>query len=121
MTTIHGLAAVLLLVTSGLANAQSGKLGFDPGAINDNGLYGPANGLRAMSYEFCVPNRQSELQQVRTIDPSITGCSRSRGRIGCREDQRLCIGHTHQPEFRCVLRRLTELDFVERIEPAWFE
>jgi len=89
--------------------------------LDDSGLYGPPDGLRALSYEFCIPAGESYAALVRSVDPTVQVSPGSRGRIGCRNGQQLCIGHTHQQKFRDVLRRLAELEYVERIEQSWFE
>ena len=31
------------------------KIRFDLSVLDDSGLYGPADGLRALDYEFCIP------------------------------------------------------------------
>ena len=47
--------------------------------------------------------------------------STSPGRIGCGDDQVLCIGETHQPEWRTVLEQLAALDYVEQINQSFAE
>ena len=97
------------------------KIQFDLSALNDAGLFGPADGLRALHYEFCIPATEAHVDEVRTIDPSIEVMRRSPGRIGCTSEQYLCVGSTHQPGFRDVLTRLASLSYVERIEPSFAE
>jgi hypothetical protein len=100
---------------------DAAKIELDLAELNDEGLKGPPDGLRAVSYEFCIPNRPEYEAEVRRIDPQIAITPGARGRIGCRPDQVLCIGNTHQPEFRRVLFRLAALPYVERIVEAHFE
>jgi hypothetical protein len=45
----------------------------------------------------------------------------ARGRIGCGTDEVLCLGSTHQPEWRQVLTNLARLPYVRRIAEAHFE
>ena len=97
------------------------KVRFDVAMLDEQGLYGPADGLRALSYEFCIPARQQAVDEVRTIDPTVQIYRGSRGRIGCTSDQFLSIGSTHQHEFRTVLTRLAQLDYVTRIDPSYGE
>jgi len=97
------------------------KITFDVERLNDHGLAGPPDGLRALSYEFCIPDRPECRDEVRAIDPTVEFMPGSRGRIGCTTGQCLCIGSTHQKDFRRVLRRLTELDYVKRIDECFFE
>ena len=42
-------------------------------------------------------------------------------RFGCGESESLCIGSTHQKEFRIVLQKLAELIYVQRIDESFFE
>jgi hypothetical protein len=99
----------------------SEKIRLDLSALDEDGLYGPPDGLRALSYELCIPARQEHAAEVRAIDPTIQVYRNSRGRIGCSNDQYLCVGSTHQPGFRAVLHRLAALDSVARIDPSYAE
>jgi hypothetical protein len=99
----------------------SAKIRFDLSVFDQSGLYGPPDGLRAAAYEFCIPASEYAAGVVKAVDPTIQIYPASPGRIGCGSDQLLCIGSTHQPEFRDVLRRLAELDFVRRIELSFAE
>jgi hypothetical protein len=97
------------------------KIEFDLGRLNADGLEGPPDGLRAISYEFCVPDRAEDLAEVQRIDRTVELMRGGRGRVGCGADQVLCIGSTHQPEWRSVLAKLAGLPSVERIAEAQFE
>ena len=99
----------------------SAKIAFDLGQLNADGLAGPPDGLRAISYELCVPDRPECLTEAQRIDPSLELMRGARGRIGCDADQVLCLGSTHQPEWRAVLDRLAALPYVTRIAEAHFE
>lgn len=100
--------------------AAAAKIRFDLLVLDDSGLYGPTDGLRALDYEFCIPDRPDTVARVRSIDGSVR-MHRARGRIGCVESELLCIGNTHQPGFREVLAALSRLPFVARIDQAFFE
>ncbi len=97
------------------------KLGFGLSELDEHGLIGPPDGKVAVSYEFCVPKDESAVDEVRTIDPSVAIQASSPGRVGCGPTQVLCIGSTHQPSFREILSRLCELEYITRIERAFFE
>jgi hypothetical protein len=99
---------------------RGGKIRFDLSVLGDSGLYGPPDGLRALSYEFCIPDRPDAVADVQRIDASVR-MHRARGRIGCRAGELLCIGNTHQPAYRQVLAALSRLPDVARIEQAFFE
>ena len=96
------------------------KIRIDLSVLGASGLYGPADGLRALSYEFCIPDRPAAVVQVRALDKTVV-MHRARGRIGCSDQQLLCIGHTHQRDFRTVLEALSALPYVARIDQAFFE
>ena len=97
------------------------KLGFDPARLDDQGLYGPKDGERALDYEYCISAGAAYRAEVSGIDPTARFQESSPGRVGCGVDQVLVLGNTHQPGFLQVLSELAALDYVERIEPAWFE
>ena len=115
-------ALVVLALTTHVAYAQVPvqlpvhKIHFDLSGFDDDGLYGPPEGLRAAAYEFCIPARDDLAAEVSSIDPSIAIFPSSPGRIGCTREERLCVGSTYQPEFRTVLANLAGLDYVARIE-----
>jgi hypothetical protein len=105
----------------GGAMARCSKLDFDLGQLDEKGLVGPPDGKVAVSYEFCIPKDQQLADEVRSIDPTIAIHADSRGRVGCGPMEVLCLGSTNQPNFREVLERLCELEYVQRIERTWFE
>ncbi len=112
----------LFLISCGLAGeSNDSKITFDLDRINEEGLVGPPAGLRSVMYEFCIPADSLLAEEVRSIDRSVSLYPRSRGRIGCSEEQILCIGSTQQPEWRGVLERLAALDFVARIDESFME
>ena len=97
-------------------DAVNAKIHFDLSEFNDDGLYGPPDGLRAAMYEFCIPARAGLAARVASIDPTVQINASSPGRIGCGSDEYLCIGSTGQPGFQAVLADLAELDYVSRIQ-----
>ena len=97
------------------------KLRFDLNRVDADGLQGPPDGLRALDYEYCIPDRPEAIEAVREIDPSVQFHKHSPGRVGCGADQLLCLGHTHQPDHGAVLDRLTRLPFIAEIREAHFE
>ena len=97
------------------------KVTFDLARLNTDGLQGPPDGLRTLSYEFCIPDGRQYKEQVSKIDPLVTYMCGSPGRIGCPEDECLCIGDTHRPGWRDSLRGLAELPYIDRIDESFFE
>ncbi len=101
--------------------AMLSKINFDLQQFDANGLYGPADGKRAMDYEFCIPREETKIEKVKVIDPKVVIQKGSSGRIGCSKTQYLCISNTNQKDFKKVLMALANLDYIERIDPTYFE
>ena len=120
---VLGLGALALACAGGRGASDDAaalaKVHLDLAAINADGLAGPADGLRAVSYEFCIPANEAAVAEVTAIDRTVEVQRGGRGRIGCSAEQYLCVGSTHQPGHRDVLLRLARLDYVAAIEP-WY-
>ncbi|MGB5734612.1 MAG: hypothetical protein WBM40_09235 [Thiohalocapsa sp.] len=101
--------------------ASQAVIGFDLTLLDDDGLIGPDNGKRSVDYEYCIPDDDDAKAEVAAIDPTSRLLTGSRGRIGCMPGQSLVMGNTHQADFRAVLHHLAELEYVQRIEQAFFE
>ncbi|CAH0990515.1 hypothetical protein SIN8267_00607 [Sinobacterium norvegicum] len=118
---------VMLTLVSGCDSFRQGhsnavnKLYVDLSMLDNHGLYGPADGLRSLSYEFCIPRDRENLQQVQMIDVKAQVYGRSPGRIGCSQDQWLMVSDTQRPDYRQVLEALNEQDYIDKIVPVWFE
>jgi hypothetical protein len=100
---------------------EAAKIEFQMDHIRPDGLRGPPDGLTLVAYEFCVPADERIYQEVMRIDPSLEIQPGGRGRIGCGNDQALCIGQTHQPRWREVLKRLASLPYIAEIREGFFE
>jgi heat shock protein HslJ len=124
LRTSEGALAVTLVpdrpgVPALAAEAES-KIGIDLSRLDADGLQGPPDGLRALHYEYCIPDRPEAIRAVTDIDRTLQ-IQRSPGRIGCAAVELLCLGHTHQPDHRAVLERLAALPFIVEIREAFFE
>ena len=128
--TILILAPVLfvLLVAVGCSEterAASGdtfqKISFDLSILDENGLYGPPDGRRILDYEFCIPKTVNCVEEVNAIDTTVVIHRSSPGRIGCSDREYLCIGNTYQKQYKKVLERLAELEYIERIDMCMLE
>gem|GEM_PF-2160892 len=97
------------------------KITFDLSSLDQQGLYGPPNGKYALSYEFCIPDSESHKLEVTRIDPTLQCTAGSPGRIGCGPGTNLCLGSTHQQDFKEVLHHLAELPYVIQIDQSLFE
>lgn len=101
--------------------AALAKIRFSLDDIRPDGLRGPDDGLVSVSYEFCVPKDEKIFAEVRRIAPGVKISAGSKGRIGCGEDQALCIGTTHGPDWKKELLGLAELGYVVEIAECFFE
>lgn len=102
-------------------NGYMHKITFDISTLDEDGLYGPSGGKRALSYEFCILNTVVNKAEVKRLDPTVAFFTKSPGRIGCGTHESLCLGSTHQQDFAIILRRLAELPYVQRIDQSFFE
>lgn len=102
-------------------NPPFDKINFDLSVISEEGLIGPPDGLRSLSYEFCLPKNEQYLAEVQAIAPRIQVYPNSRGRIGCNSGQYLCIGDTHEPGWREILLQLADLEYIEKINQSFAE
>ena len=93
----------------------------DASVLDEDGLFGPPGGKRALSYAFCIPDTVENRTEVEQIDATITFFAESPGRMGCGKGESLCIGLTHQKDFAVILRRLVELTYVQRIDQRFFD
>jgi hypothetical protein len=116
MPSQSGFAQVPVQLPLAPPDAVNAKIHFDVSEFNDDGLYGPPDGLRAAMYEFCIPARTDLAAEVASIDTTVQIYASSPGRIRCGSDEYLCIGSTGQPGFRGVLVNLSELEYVTRIQ-----
>ena len=118
------LLAVLMLSACGqlgIHGSSPEKVAFDLSQLDTQGLYGPENGKQSISYEFCIPANPDHIVHVLSIDPTAIIYRHSPGRIQCKQDQHLVIGNTHQENYRATLTALGQLEYVTRINQAFFE
>ena len=120
------IAALLFAVSCASTKEHDGrdtslKIEFDLTQLDPEGLRGPPDGKVAVSYEFCIPNTDDCKAQVRAIDRTVEFMPGSRGRIGATKEQCLCIGSTHQTNYRAVLFSLAKLPYIERVIECHFE
>ena len=97
------------------------KIKFDLEQLDENGLLGPPDGKRALSYEFCIPLKEEYAAEVQSIDSTVTILQHASGRIGCSDNEYLCLGNTHQKNYQEVLFKLSRLEYVKKIEESFFE
>jgi len=101
--------------------ANTDIIEFDITKLNQQGLYGPADGLRSLSYEFCIPAEEHYVSTVLNIDPEIKIYLQSPGRIACTQAEYLCMGDTYNKPYQKIFNDLADLSFIKRIIQSVFE
>ena len=101
--------------------ANKEKIEFDISNLNQQGLYGPADGLRSLSYEFCIPAEEHFVSVIHNIDPDIKIHRQSPGRIACTTAEYLCMGDTYNKPYQKNFNELASLSFIKRIIQSVFE
>jgi hypothetical protein len=97
------------------------KISLDFKRIDPDGLAGPSGGKVAVHYEFCLPMDEKYWKKVQKIDKTAQKNAGSAGRIGCRKDQWLIIGSTHQSNYLRVLYELASQPYIEKIQETFWE
>lgn len=97
------------------------KVKFQLDSIRSDGLRGQQDGQTTVAYEFCIPADEALFAEIKSIDPSVRFHKGSRGRIGCGENQILCIGETSQLNWKDNLLNLTKLPYIKEIRECFYE
>lgn len=97
------------------------KMTFDISRISAEGLVGPPDGLRSVSYEFCIPASEKLRASVRAINTTIQHYANVRGRVGCKSNHYSGIGDSHNPRWREILLAIARLKYVQRIDESLVE
>ncbi len=121
-TIVVAFASCLALAGEESAEAKARKkIRFNLAKIDASGLIGPPGGKVAVDYEFCIPNKEEFVKAVKRADPSVQMHRGSRGRIGCGKDEFLCIGNTHQKEWRKKILALAAMPYIKEIRRCFWE
>jgi hypothetical protein len=88
--------------------------------LDKNGLIGPHDGKVSVDYVFCIPQSDLNIQTVEKISSKIK-IDRNNN-FFCRGNNMLtCIGNTGHKKYKRTLRKLSNLDFVNKIESVDWE
>jgi hypothetical protein len=97
------------------------KVRLDFQSIDHRGLRGNNYAKVAVHYEFCIPRLRKNWREISRIDPSAQLMTEGTGRVGCRPDQWLVVGSTHQPRYQKVLYQLAHCPYISHIEETVWE
>lgn len=101
-------------------NCHSEKIKFDISKLDEKGLSGNENGKVSVDYEFCIPNNQAYLAEILAIDLTLKKVT-STGKSKCGIDSFLIMGNTFNTDFRLILCKIANLDYVKEINQTHWE
>lgn len=96
------------------------KIKIDFKQLDPEGLAGKGTGKVVMNYEFCIPADKKNWKTIQKIDRTAQR-NTGKGRVGCKDNQWLVVGSTHQKNYQRVIFQLASLPFVERIQEVFWE
>lgn len=118
-TTLALLLVSCSVFKSAEVKAAEKKMNFEFSQLDKNGLK-KGKGT-SLAFEFCVPNEEAKINQIKAIDETIKIYHSSKGRIGCEKNEVLCIGETAEKDYKKILIELTKLPYVKSINESFFE
>jgi hypothetical protein len=112
------IASCSLFKSKAVKQAES-KMNFEFSKLDKNGLIKKRG--TSLAYEFCIPNNETYIDKIKEIDESISIYKSGSGRIGCSNNEILCIGETHNKDYKRILTQIAELEYVKSINESFFE
>lgn len=101
-------------------NCKQEKIKFDISKLDEKGLLGNENGKVSIDYEFCIPNNQAYLAEVLAIDSTLKKID-SKGKSKCDKNSFLIMGNTFNANYRIILCKIANLDYVKEINQTYWE
>lgn len=96
------------------------KIKFDISSLDKRGLTGPMDNKVGLDYEFCIPNQIKMINEVMNIDHNLKK-QKSQGRSACSKDKILMIGTTFNKDYKTILCKLSQLEYVKEINQTNWE
>lgn len=93
------------------------KIKFDFLSLDERGLNSTN---KAIDFEFCIPNHMDQLMEVKNIDSSLKS-QKGKGRSNCSENYLLIVGSTYNKNYKKILCKLSQLDYVKEINESFWE
>lgn len=104
--------------TKAQKNAEE-KMNFSFSKLDEKGLIKDRG--TSLAFEFCIPNTEDHLTEIKTIDETIAIYRSSKGRIGCGINEILCIGETGNKDYKKILIAISKKNYVKSINESFFE
>lgn len=101
-----------------LSNTVLSKIDFDFSAVDERGL---VSSEVAIDYEFCIPMDEAKRAEIRAIEPNVSIPRLAKGRIGCSDQEWLCIVSTNGPQWKERLYAIASLPYVKHIVQTFYE
>ncbi|MCB0409230.1 MAG: hypothetical protein KDD29_03365 [Flavobacteriales bacterium] len=96
------------------------KIKFDLTKIDQRGLAGDEDNKTAVDFEFCIPNTSSTIEEVMAIYPQFKQ-QESKGKSNCGEHQILILGNTYNNDYKNILCKLSQLEYIKEIKQTYWE
>ena len=96
------------------------KIKFDIYELDNRGQMGAENNKTTLDFEFCIPNKVDFLMEVKNIDSSLKS-QKGKGRSNCSEEHLLIVGNTYNKDFKKILCKISQLEYVKEINQTMWE
>lgn len=96
------------------------KIKFDIYELDKRGQLGTENNKTTLDFEFCIPNNPDFLTEVKNIDSSLAS-QKGKGRSNCSEEHLLIVGNTYNKDFKKILCKISQLEYVKEINQTLWE
>tara|TARA_R110001592_G_scaffold22641_1_gene89754 strand:+ start:1689 stop:2093 length:405 start_codon:yes stop_codon:yes gene_type:complete len=96
------------------------KIKFDLFELDKRGQMGTENNKTTLDFEFCIPNKVDFLMEVKNIDSSLKS-QKGKGRSNCSEEHLLIVGNTYNKDFKKILCKISQLEYVKEINQIYWE
>ncbi len=103
-----------------IENCTPSKIRFDLTDIDKRGLIGSPENMVGLDFEFCIPNKESYISEVMAIDASFKTLN-SKGRSNCSDNYLLVTGSTYNKDYKKILCKISQLEYVKEINQTFWE
>lgn len=107
-------------INTPIDNCNVEKIKFDLNLLDKRGLVGDNENKVGLDYEFCIPNQEDKVNEVLSIDTSIKKVQ-TKGRSACSKTELLMVGSTFNKNYKRILCRISQLEYVEEIKRTYWE
>ena len=114
---------VIIYSCGGAEKQYSSKINFKLSNFTEDGMMMMPDKESSgyINYEFCIPARDEYFKEVSGIDTTLALYKTSKGRSKCSDKEWLCIGSSHQKNFKDVILALAKLSYIRQISQTFWE